>query len=148
MDVNKFVSGLLSEASTPGVHPPAQRCQRIGCEATATRYVTLDNKLWLCPACFAAVAKGEFTVAAGTIPAVAPRVVAAPKLSQAELIREGQRLGAIAGHPAKDDLILVYGSKGPAMSWTARAAFGVPAEQFQDALAKKKALLSVSGAAG
>ena len=53
-------------------------------------------------------------------------------------IAEGTRLFALAGRPTKHQFILVYGIRGPRMTWTQRAAAGVPAEEFQEALAKTK----------
>jgi hypothetical protein len=53
-------------------------------------------------------------------------------------IAEGTRLFALAGRPTKQQFILVYGKRGPRMTWTQRAAAGVPAEKFQEALAKTK----------
>jgi hypothetical protein len=52
-------------------------------------------------------------------------------------IAEGTRLFALAGRPTKSQFIKVYGPKGPTMTWTQRAAAGVPAEKFQTALAAK-----------
>jgi hypothetical protein len=53
-------------------------------------------------------------------------------------IAEGARMFALAGKPTKAELILVYGEKGPKMTWAQRAAAGVPAEQFQEALKAKR----------
>jgi hypothetical protein len=53
-------------------------------------------------------------------------------------IAEGTRLFALAGRPTKHQFILVYGMRGPRMTWTQRAAAGVPAEKFQAGLAKTK----------
>lgn len=50
---------------------------------------------------------------------------------------EGIRLFKLAGRPTKEQFILVYGERGPKMTWEQRAAAGVPAEQFQAALAEK-----------
>jgi hypothetical protein len=50
---------------------------------------------------------------------------------------EGIRLFKVAGRPTKEQFIAVYGEGGPAMTWEQRAAAGVPAEQFQAALAAK-----------
>jgi hypothetical protein len=61
-----------------------------------------------------------------------------PQLQQksAALSRaEGTRLYQLAGRPTQEQLVAVYGPKGPAMTWTQRAAAGVPAEKFQGALA-------------
>ena len=51
---------------------------------------------------------------------------------------EGTRLFRLAGRPTKDQLILVYGENGPKMTWEQRAAAGVSAEKFQEALAEKQ----------
>ena len=50
---------------------------------------------------------------------------------------EGIRLLRVAGRPTKEQFILVYGERGPKMTWEQRAAAGVPAEKFQAALAEK-----------
>ncbi len=52
-------------------------------------------------------------------------------------ISEGTRLYALAGRPTKAQFVKVYGAKGPAMTWEQRAATGVPAEKFQEALRAK-----------
>jgi hypothetical protein len=49
-------------------------------------------------------------------------------------IAEGTRLFALAGRPTREQFILVYGEKGPRMTWAERAKAGVPAEKFQAAL--------------
>ena len=48
---------------------------------------------------------------------------------------EGIRLFRLAGRPTKEQFVLVYGERGPKMTWAERAAAGVPAEKFQSALA-------------
>ena len=48
---------------------------------------------------------------------------------------EGIRLFKVAGRPTKEQFILVYGERGPKMTWDQRAAAGVPASKFQAALA-------------
>ena len=50
---------------------------------------------------------------------------------------EGIRLFKLAGRPTKEQFILVYGERGPRMTWDERAKAGVPAKQFQSALAAK-----------
>lgn len=50
---------------------------------------------------------------------------------------EGIRLFRLAGRPTPEQFILVYGERGPKMTWEQRAAAGVPAERFQAALAAK-----------
>lgn len=52
---------------------------------------------------------------------------------------EGIRLFKIAGRPTKEQFVLVYGERGPRMTWGQRAAAGVPAKKFQAALAAKQA---------
>ena len=51
---------------------------------------------------------------------------------------EGLRLFRLAGRPSKQDFVKVYGSNGPKMTWEERAKAGVPAKQFQAALAAKR----------
>jgi len=51
---------------------------------------------------------------------------------------EGIRLFALAGRPSKQDFIKVYGPNGPKMTWKQRAESGIPAEEFQSALAAKR----------
>lgn len=51
---------------------------------------------------------------------------------------EGIRQFNVAGRPTRDQFILVYGNAGPRMTWTQRAAAGVPAEKFQQVLAAKQ----------
>ena len=48
---------------------------------------------------------------------------------------EGTRLFKLAGSPTKEQFVLVYGERGPKMTWGQRAAAGVPAEKFPAALA-------------
>jgi hypothetical protein len=48
---------------------------------------------------------------------------------------EGIRLFKLAGRPTKEQFVLVYGERGPRMTWEQRAAAGVPAAKFQAALA-------------
>lgn len=50
----------------------------------------------------------------------------------------GVRSYQVAGRPRKEHLILVYGEKGPKMTWAQRTAAGVPAEKFQERLAAKQ----------
>lgn len=51
---------------------------------------------------------------------------------------EGLRLFKVAGRPTREQVILVYGERGPVMTWEQRAAAGVPAAKFQAALAAKR----------
>ena len=57
---------------------------------------------------------------------------------------EGIRLFKLAGRPTREQFILVYGERGPRMTWDERAKAGVPAKQFQTALAAKLAEKAVS----
>jgi hypothetical protein len=50
---------------------------------------------------------------------------------------EGIRLFKLAGRPTKQQFVLVYGQRGPKLTWDQRAAAGVPANKFQAALAEK-----------
>jgi hypothetical protein len=51
---------------------------------------------------------------------------------------EGIRLFKLAGRPTKEQFVLVYGERGPRMTWGERAKVGVSAKQFQAALAAKQ----------
>ena len=51
---------------------------------------------------------------------------------------EGLRLFKVAGRPTREQVILVYGERGPVMTWAQRAKAGVPATKFQAALAAKR----------
>jgi hypothetical protein len=74
------------------------------------------------------------SVAPATEPAATP--VIRSKAARAR-IAEGTRLFALAGRPAREQFILVYGEKGPKMTWAERAKAGVDAKHFQAALAAK-----------
>jgi len=50
---------------------------------------------------------------------------------------EGIRLFKLAGRPTKEQFVLVYGERGPKMTWDQRAAAGIPAKKFQVVLAEK-----------
>src|ERR1019366_10066559 len=50
---------------------------------------------------------------------------------------EGLRLFKLAGRPTTEQFVRVYGERGPRMTWEQRAAAGVPAKNFQAALAAK-----------
>jgi hypothetical protein len=77
------------------------------------------------------------------VPAVAPAIPTTPSnpgtrsdAAKAN-IKEGLRLHQIAGRPTKAQLILVFGTKGYAMTWAQRTArYGITPETFQAALAK------------
>jgi hypothetical protein len=62
---------------------------------------------------------------------------ALPKTVVSQNRSEGLRLFKLAGRPTKEQFRLVYGEKGPLMTWDQRAAAGVPASKFQAALAAK-----------
>jgi hypothetical protein len=62
---------------------------------------------------------------------------AVPKSVAIQNRAEGLRLFKVAGRPTKEQCILVYGERGPTMTWAQRAAAGVPAHKFQAALAAK-----------
>jgi hypothetical protein len=51
---------------------------------------------------------------------------------------EGVRLFKLAGRPTREQFVLVYGERGPRMTWAERAKAGVPAAKFQAALAIKQ----------
>jgi hypothetical protein len=51
---------------------------------------------------------------------------------------EGLRLFKVAGQPTREQVILVYGERGPVMTWAERAKAGVPAKKFQAALKAKQ----------
>src|ERR1017187_439742 len=60
-----------------------------------------------------------------------------PKSVVSQNRSEGLRLFKLAGRPTKEQFRLVYGEKGPLMTWDQRAAAGVPANKFQAVLAQK-----------
>ena len=64
---------------------------------------------------------------------------AKPKRAQArsKAIAEGTRLFALAERPTKAQFVKVYGANGPSMTWEQRAAAGVDAKHFQEALKAK-----------
>ena len=62
---------------------------------------------------------------------------ALPKSVISQNRSEGLRLFKLAGRPTKEEFRLVYGEKGPLMTWDQRAAAGVPASRFQAVLALK-----------
>jgi hypothetical protein len=73
--------------------------------------------------------------------AIATSKPSAPTVTRSKKARvnisEGTRLYALAGRPTKAEFIKVYGAKGPSVTWEQRAAAGVPAEKFQEALKAK-----------
>jgi hypothetical protein len=52
---------------------------------------------------------------------------------------DGIRLFKLAGRPTREQFFVVYGERGPLMTWEQRAKAGIPAEKFQAALAAKQA---------
>ena len=60
-----------------------------------------------------------------------------PKSVVSQNRSEGLRLFKLAGRPTTEQFVLVYGERGPKMTWDQRAAAGVPANKFQAALAAK-----------
>ena len=58
--------------------------------------------------------------------------------SAGEARAEGLRLFNVAGRPTREHVILVYGERGPIMTWAQRAAAGVPPTKFQAALKAKQ----------
>ena len=61
-----------------------------------------------------------------------------PKSVVSQNRAEGIRLFKLAGRPTREQCILVYGERGPRMTWEERAKAGVPANKFQAALAAKQ----------
>lgn len=70
--------------------------------------------------------------------AKAAKKVPAKRISAGKARAEGLRLFKVAGRPTQEQVILVYGERGPVMTWSQRAAAGVPASKFQAALAAKR----------
>lgn len=60
---------------------------------------------------------------------IAPRQISAGKARA-----EGMRLFKLAGRPTEEQFVVVYGERGPKMTWEERAKAGVPAAKFQAAL--------------
>lgn len=60
-----------------------------------------------------------------------------PKSVVSQNRAEGLLLFKLAGRPTTEQFVLVYGERGPKMTWDQRAAAGVPAKKFQAALAAK-----------
>ena len=61
-----------------------------------------------------------------------------PKTIVSQNRSEGIRLFKLAGRPTKAQFVLVYGERGPRMTWDERAKAGIPAKKFQAALAAKQ----------
>lgn len=65
----------------------------------------------------------------------------APQQTSAGKARaEGLRLFKVAGRPTQEQVIFVYGERGPRMTWDERAKVGVPAKRFQAAVATKNSV--------
>jgi len=63
----------------------------------------------------------------------------APRQTSAGKARaEGMRLFKLAGRPTEEQFVLVYGERGPRMTWEERAKAGVSAAKFQAALKAKQ----------
>jgi len=61
-----------------------------------------------------------------------------PKSVVSQNRAEGIRLFKLAGRPTQEQVILVYGQRGPRMTWDERAKAGVSAAKFQAALKAKQ----------
>jgi hypothetical protein len=83
-----------------------------------------------------AAAKARPEAKARKNPKAATRTQPMPKIVVSQNRSEGLRLFKLAGRPTKEQFVLVYGERGPKMTWDQRAAAGIPAERFQVALAK------------
>ena len=70
--------------------------------------------------------------------AQAQKKTAPQQISAGRARAEGLRLYKVAGKPTREQVILVYGERGPVMTWAERAKAGVPAKRFQTALAAKR----------
>jgi hypothetical protein len=60
------------------------------------------------------------------------------RIKKAKIVKNGRKMFILAGCPTKQQLILVYGKRGPRMNWAQRAATGIDAEHFQEALEAKR----------
>ncbi len=60
------------------------------------------------------------------------------QISAGKTRAEGMRLFKLAGRPTEQEFVLVYGERGPKMTWEERAKAGVPAAKFQAALSAKR----------
>lgn len=72
-----------------------------------------------------------------TARAKATKKIAPQQTSAGKARAEGLWLFKVAGQPTKEQVILVYGERGPVMTWAQRAAAGVDAKHFQATLAAK-----------
>ena len=80
--------------------------------------------------------RGEAPLAGAPKPVVETEKLSPEQAGKARA--EGIRLFRIAGKPTKEQFQLVYGERGHSMTWEQRAAAGVPAEKFQEALSAKQ----------
>jgi hypothetical protein len=63
--------------------------------------------------------------------AKAPKKTGLQQTAAGKARAEGLRLYKLAGKPTREQVILVYGKRGPVMTWEQRAKAGVPARKFQ-----------------
>ena len=70
--------------------------------------------------------------------AKATKKVAPRQTSVGKARAEGMRLFKLAGRPTVEQFVLVYGERGPRMTWEERAKAGVSAAKFQSALKAKQ----------
>jgi hypothetical protein len=68
----------------------------------------------------------------------ADKMAVAKQTSAGKARAEGLRLFKVAGRPTREQVILVYGERGPVMTWAQRAKAGVSAKNFQAALKAKQ----------
>ncbi len=77
--------------------------------------------------------------------AATPKPASKPSTDAGKARSAGVQLFILAGRPSKADFVKVYGPKGPALTWDARAALGVDAANFQKALKSGKCVAPVQG---
>lgn len=70
--------------------------------------------------------------------AKATKRIAPQQTSAAKARAQGIRLFKLAGRPTEEQFVLVYGERGPRMTWEERSKAGVPAAKFQAALKAKQ----------
>lgn len=64
--------------------------------------------------------------------------VQARQKSAGEKQAQGRRLYRLAGRPTPEQFVMLYGKRGPRMTWQERADAGVPASKFQAELAERQ----------
>jgi hypothetical protein len=106
-------------------------------ETTGATRKTASRKMQAAP-------KAKDKVEAQAAKPAAPKQQPMTKSEIGSARSEGIRLFKLAGRPTKEQLLIVYGERGPRMTWDERAKAGVPAKQFQTALAAKLAEKAVS----